>query len=64
MLVRRPAIPAAPMPLPRVGAISRNGRYGIFGQDRVGSLRLDAGGLDYLGPLLGFVGDELAEVGR
>jgi S-(hydroxymethyl)glutathione dehydrogenase / alcohol dehydrogenase len=28
------------------------------------SLRLDAGELDHLGPLLGFVGDELAEVGR
>src|SRR6266542_3382803 len=27
------------------------------------SLRLDAGGLDYFGPFLGFVGDELAEVG-
>src|SRR6266478_6091918 len=28
-----------------------------------GSLRLDAGGLDHFGPFLGFVGDELAEVG-
>ena len=28
-----------------------------------GSLRLDARELDYLGPFLGFVGDELAEVG-
>src|SRR5262249_16921657 len=28
-----------------------------------GSLRLDARGLDPLGPLLGFVGNELAEVG-
>src|SRR5579864_3091081 len=29
-----------------------------------GSLRLDAGGPDHLTPLLGFVGDELAELGR
>src|SRR6266436_579875 len=28
------------------------------------SLRLDAGELDHLAPLLGFVGDELAEIGR
>jgi hypothetical protein len=27
------------------------------------SFRLDVGGSDHLGPLLGFVGDELAEVG-
>ncbi len=29
-----------------------------------GLLRLDAGGLDHLAPLLGFVGNELAELGR
>src|SRR5262245_29660215 len=29
-----------------------------------GSLRLDAGELDHLGPLLGFVSDELSEFGR
>jgi hypothetical protein len=29
-----------------------------------GSLRLDAGELDHLGPFLGFVGNELAEIGR
>ena len=29
-----------------------------------GSLRLDARELDQLGPLLGFVGDELAEAGQ
>src|SRR5262245_28797857 len=29
-----------------------------------GSLRLDAGRLDHFGPFLGFVGDELAEIGR
>src|SRR5262245_12242338 len=28
-----------------------------------GSLRLDAGELDHVGPLLGFVGDQLGEVG-
>ena len=28
------------------------------------SVRLDAGELDHLAPLLGFLGDELAEVGR
>src|SRR5262245_52088498 len=42
---------------------SRNGCYGIFGRGRVGSLRLDARRLDHLGPLLGFVSDELAEFG-
>src|SRR6516162_4193964 len=34
-------------------SFSPNGRYGIFGRDRVGSLRLDAGGLDHFRPLLG-----------
>jgi hypothetical protein len=29
----------------------------------LGSLRLDAGGLDHLGPLLGLIGDKLSEVG-
>ena len=29
-----------------------------------GSFRLDVGGPDHLAPLLGIVGDELAEVGR
>src|SRR5215510_899712 len=28
----------------------------------LGSLRLDVGGSDHLGPLLGFIGDQLAEV--
>src|SRR5262245_40788040 len=41
---------------------SRNGRYGISGF--TGSLRLDAGQLDHLAPLLGVVGDELTELGR
>src|SRR5262249_48836802 len=40
---------------------SRNGRYGIL--DRViASVCLDIGRSDHLAPLLGFVGDELAEV--
>src|SRR5262249_46945305 len=42
---------------------SRNGRYGIFHWSR-GSLRLDARELHNLAPLLGFVGNELAEIGR
>src|ERR1700692_3877565 len=41
---------------------SRHGRYGIFGRN-VGSFRLDTRELDHLGPLLGFVGDELCVVG-
>ena len=36
--------------------------YGISAEI-VGSLRLDARELDHLGPLLGVVGDKLAEVG-
>jgi hypothetical protein len=41
---------------------SRNGCYGTL--DRViASVRLDAGGPDDLGPLLSFLGDQLAEVG-
>src|SRR5262245_54398196 len=43
-----------------VGGYSRNGIYGACG---IGSLRLDVGRPDHLGPLLGLVGDELAEVG-
>jgi hypothetical protein len=42
-----------------VDRYSPNGVYGIS----AASLRLDARGLDHLGPLLGFVGDELAEIG-
>ena len=45
----------------RTPAIRGTGRYGIC---RVAaSLRLDARELDHLAPFLGFVGDELAEVG-
>jgi len=35
------------------------------GSERIaGSLRLDAGRFNYFGPLLGFIDDELPEVGR
>src|SRR5882724_9059343 len=49
----------------RAGATrhSRNGRLWNVGPVAV-SLRLDAGELDHLAPLLGFVDDKLAEVGR
>jgi len=40
---------------------SPNGRYGTL-IEIAGSLRLDVRELDHLAPLLGFVGDELAEV--
>src|SRR5262249_36959342 len=46
----------------RVASHSHVGRYGIFGRDRVGSLRLDAGGLDHFRPLLGFGSNVLAEL--
>src|SRR5262245_27265013 len=39
---------------------SPNGIYGTL----VGSFWLDAGELDHLGPFLGLIGDELAEIGR
>src|SRR5262249_48637567 len=38
-------------------------RNGLYGMSRAGLLRLDVGGPDHLAPLLGLVGDELAEVG-
>src|SRR5262249_3836381 len=41
---------------------SPNGSYGISVRI-AGSLRLDAGRLDHLGPFLGFVGNELAKIG-
>src|SRR5262245_15406935 len=40
---------------------SRNGALWNIGRGR--SVRLDVEGLDHLAPLLGFIGDELAEVG-
>src|SRR5215831_12944177 len=46
-----------------IGTHSRNGRYGILGLLAV-SLRLDAGELDHLAPLLGFVCDHLGELSR
>src|SRR5262249_45760525 len=42
------------------GAVRRTGGYGM----PAGSLWLDARELDHLGPLLGFVSDELSEFGR
>src|SRR5262245_50380406 len=46
----------------RASAISPNGGYGILAPTAA-SVRLDVGGPDHLAPLLGFVGDELAEFG-
>src|ERR1700686_5536162 len=44
---------------------SENGNCGIFGQVSIASsVRLGARELDHFDPLLGFVGDELAEIGR
>ena len=37
--------------------------WNVIGAGIAGSLRLDAGELHHLAPLLGFLGDELAEVG-
>src|SRR5262249_5527252 len=42
------------------GAVRRTGGYGM----PAGSLWLDTRELDHLGPLLGFVSDELSEFGR
>jgi hypothetical protein len=42
-------------------AVRRTKRYGT---SRRALFRLDASGLNHLGPLLGFVGDELAELSR
>src|SRR6516225_4658254 len=64
--------PALSIPSPKFGhyrprglgpAISRNGCYGISGRVR-GSIGIGAGELDNIAPLLSFVGEELAEVGR
>jgi hypothetical protein len=48
-----------PRGLWRTNGLHRCGHYGRFG---VASFGLRAGELDHLGPLLGFVGNELAEV--
>jgi hypothetical protein len=45
-------------------ADSRNAPYGTSPSSGSNSLRLDARKLDYLGPLLSFIGDEFAEIGR
>src|SRR5262245_65918077 len=50
------------MPGDRASAISRNGCYGIW-IGTAASVRLDAGELHHFGPLLGFAGEETAEVG-
>src|SRR5262245_27968958 len=42
---------------------SPNGRYGILDRGTAASVRLDVGRPNYLAPLLGFFGYELAEVG-
>ena len=39
-------------------------RFRLTGDNIARSLHLDIGGPDHLAPLLGIVGDELAEVGR
>src|SRR5262245_64942781 len=41
----------------------RHSPNGIYGTP-VGSFWLDAGELNHLGPFLGLIGDELAEIGR
>src|SRR5882672_5239295 len=50
---------AALAPLPTCGVDSENEIYGGI----AGLLRLDTSELDHLAPLLGFGGDELAEIG-
>src|SRR6516165_665902 len=53
-----PTLQRSPMPRQR---LSSTGRYGMF---HWGSFRLDARGLDHLGPLLGFFGNERPEIAR
>jgi hypothetical protein len=45
------------------GRDSRNGAYGTSCREFRGSVHLGAGELDHLGPLLGFVGEQLSEIG-
>src|SRR3954452_24426487 len=47
----------------RLPARARLGHYGMSA-GLAGSLRLDVGGPDHVPPLLGFVGDKLAEIRR
>src|SRR5262249_8322047 len=56
----KPMVPVATCDEP---TFSLNAIYGISCPIR-GSVRPDAGELDHLGPLFGFVGYELAEIGR
>ena len=44
-----------------ISVIRGTKRYGIFGTAAL--VRLNTGELDHLGPLLGFVGDQLSKVG-
>jgi len=46
----------------QIGRFAERDLWNILPHSR--SVRLDAGELDHLGPLLGFVGYELAEIGR
>jgi len=48
--------------LPRSGLVQRD--LWNVAAETTGSICLDAGELHHLAPLLGFVGDELAELGR
>jgi hypothetical protein len=54
-----PTLQRSPMPRQRLSSTAVMER----GAETAGSIRLDACELHHLGPLLGFVGDELAEVG-
>jgi hypothetical protein len=57
-VARRP--PLCKLAAASVGRLRRRGRGG--GSEKA-SFRLDVGRPDHLTPLLGFVGDELAEIG-
>ena len=57
----RPGLAVANDPQRSSRHIRGTKRYGIFGTAAL--VRLDTGELDHLGPLLGFVGDQLAKVG-
>src|SRR5262249_50283203 len=61
MLVRRPAIPAAPMPLPRWCDFAERDVWNVGALPA--SVRLDAGDFDHLAPFVGVVSDKPAKVG-
>src|SRR5260370_36968043 len=52
------AVCTTPRPRGRIRGTRHDGKLAV-----AGLLRFDAGELDHLGPLLGFVGDEVAELG-